>query len=53
LRMTRARGLLDRTTLTIAEIARAVGYDDPLYFSRHFRDRHGVSPREYRAIHKG
>lgn len=53
LRMTRARGLLDRTALPVAEVARAVGYDDPLYFSRHFRDRHGVSPTEYRAIHKG
>jgi len=53
LRMARARGLLDRTTLSISEIARAVGYDDPLYFSRQFRARHGQSPREYRAISKG
>lgn len=52
-RMARARGLLDRTTLSISEIARAVGYDDPLYFSRQFRARHGQSPRQYRSISKG
>jgi AraC family transcriptional regulator of arabinose operon len=53
LRMTRARSLLDRTGMPVAEVARTVGYDDPLYFSRHFRDRHGVSPTEYRATTKG
>ena len=33
----------------IAEIARAVGYDDALYFSRVFRKRFDRSPSEYRA----
>jgi len=49
LRMARARQLLDGSDATIAEIAAEVGYDDPFYFSRHFRKHHGMSPSEYRA----
>ncbi|MDZ8275243.1 AraC family transcriptional regulator [Microbacterium aquimaris] len=52
LKMTRARLLLDTTRMTIAEVATAVGYADPLYFSRQFSRVHGVSPRAYRAQHK-
>lgn len=52
LKMARARALLDTTTATVTEIATAVGYGDPLYFSRHFRRVHGVSPSAYRAEHK-
>ncbi|MET4638356.1 AraC family transcriptional regulator [Mycetocola sp. 2940] len=53
LKMSRARGLLDTTTMPVTEIALAVGYTDPLYFSRHFRRIHGTSPTLYRAQHKG
>ena len=53
LRMASARGLLDTTTLPVAEVAREVGYDDPLYFSRRFRNAHGTSPSEYRLHRKG
>jgi AraC-like DNA-binding protein len=49
LRMARARQLLDTTDATIAEVAREVGYDDPFYFSRHFRRHHGMSPSSFRA----
>lgn len=49
LRMARARRLLDATDATVTEIARDVGYDDPLYFSRQFRRHHGVSPSGFRA----
>ena len=52
-KMTRARALLDTTDASIAEVATAVGYADPLYFSRHFRRQHGVSPSGYRAKAKG
>jgi AraC family transcriptional regulator, arabinose operon regulatory protein len=52
LKMARARALLDTTTSTVTEIASAVGYSDPLYFSRHFRRVHGMSPSAYRAEHK-
>jgi AraC-like DNA-binding protein/quercetin dioxygenase-like cupin family protein len=53
LRMAKARTLLDTTSIPISEVAGAVGYDDPLYFSRHFRRIHGVNPSAYRAQHKG
>lgn len=53
LRMTRARELLDTTERPVAAIAAEVGYDDPFYFSRQFRRVHGVTPRGYRAQHKG
>ncbi|WP_168433649.1 PocR ligand-binding domain-containing protein [Pontiella sulfatireligans] len=37
-----------RPNSPVAEIALAVGYDDPLYFSRIFRKFHGISPSECR-----
>jgi AraC family transcriptional regulator, arabinose operon regulatory protein len=49
LRMARARQLLITSDRTVAEIAAAVGYPDPFYFSRHFRTVNGLSPREFRA----
>jgi AraC-like DNA-binding protein len=48
-RMARSRSLLDSTELSVAEVARAVGYDDPSYFGRRFIDAHGMSPRAYRS----
>ncbi|WP_395243962.1 helix-turn-helix domain-containing protein [Agromyces sp. MMS24-K17] len=53
LRMARARGLLDTTALPVTEVAREVGYPDPLYFSRQFRRVHGLSPTAYRGQRKG
>jgi AraC family transcriptional regulator of arabinose operon len=49
LRMARARQLLITSDHTVAEIAAAVGYPDPFYFSRHFGAVNGVSPRAFRA----
>lgn len=48
LRIDRARRLLADETVSIKEIAAAVGYDNALNFSTSFRHRFGVSPREYR-----
>lgn len=53
LKMARARTLLDTTSMTVAEVARAVGRDDPFYFSRQFSRTHGMSPRAYRELRKG
>ncbi|QQO09179.1 AraC family transcriptional regulator [Breznakiella homolactica] len=49
IRMVRAAELLCSGTLSIQEVARSVGYGDPLLFSRIFRKKYGVSPREYRS----
>ena len=38
--------------LSVAEIAFAVGFADPLNFSRFFRKRTGVSPREFRKQYR-
>ena len=48
LRLSHARRLLLEGELTITEIARRVGFEDPYYFSRVFRERVGCSPSEYR-----
>jgi len=53
LRMSRARHLLDATTLTVREVAAEVGYPDPLYFSRLFSKTQGQSPRDYRQRPQG
>lgn len=49
LRMREAATLLRTTGLRVGEVARTVGYDDPLYFSRAFRAVHGVPPSRYAA----
>jgi AraC-like DNA-binding protein len=47
-RMSHAKELLASSQLPITDIARIVGYDNPLYFSRMFKKETGVSPRAYR-----
>lgn len=49
MKMEHACHLLDSTDLGVGEIARRVGYEDPLYFSRLFRKTIGASPRGYRG----
>lgn len=49
MKMEHACYLLDSTELGVGEIARRVGYEDPLYFSRLFRKTIGSSARKYRA----
>jgi AraC-like DNA-binding protein len=34
--------------MRVAEIARAVGFDDEAYFARRFRQWYDLSPREFR-----
>jgi len=50
LRMRHACRLLDTTSLNIKEVAAALGYDDPFYFSRVFKSVYRVAPSEYRAM---
>lgn len=47
-RMDKACELMKIPELTIGDIARSVGYEDPLLFSKVFRKVKGVSPREFR-----
>lgn len=48
IRITNAKVLLETTSYTVTEIARIVGYDNPLYFSRMFHRQTGFSPSEFR-----
>lgn len=48
LRLTKAVALLQSTSSTLAQIARAVGYDSAVAFSKAFKRRYGMSPGAYR-----
>lgn len=52
LRVARARELLAHSDCPVAQVASLVGYDNPLYFSRIFRARMGISPLQYRKKEK-
>ncbi|HIT91243.1 MAG TPA: helix-turn-helix domain-containing protein [Candidatus Merdenecus merdavium] len=47
-RLNRAKELLVVENVSIKEIALAVGFSDPLYFSRIFKKQFALSPSEYR-----
>ena len=51
-RMVKATELLKLTSLSIADISSAVGYENQLHFSRAFKNIYGVSPREWRNQNK-
>jgi YesN/AraC family two-component response regulator len=48
-RVLQAKRLLTNPTMAVADVAGAVGFNDPSYFTRVFRKQEGVSPSEYRA----
>nr|WP_051811319.1 AraC family transcriptional regulator [Streptomyces alboflavus] len=48
IRMNAAKDLLATTDLSVAAIARRVGYKDPAYFTRTFTRRSGMSPSFFR-----
>ena len=50
--MNQATYMLANSQVSVAEIIRMVGYDNTSYFHRKFKERHGVSPKEYRAQHQ-
>ena len=47
-RLAHAKNIIDNGDYdTISEIAASVGYSDPLYFSRAFKKKYGISPSQY------
>ncbi len=52
-RMQRASQLLARSRMAVAEVAYAVGFTDPKYFTKCFKKDVGMTPSEYRARHGG
>jgi AraC-like DNA-binding protein/mannose-6-phosphate isomerase-like protein (cupin superfamily) len=51
LRISRAASLLRNEPVTVTEAAFRVGFNDSNYFTRQFRKRLGVSPRQYQRQH--
>lgn len=47
-RMIKALELLKLTKLSVTDIGNAVGYPNPLHFSRAFKNVYGISPRTWR-----
>ena len=47
-RLEKSRQLLAETQLSIKEITAQVGYNDQNYYSRIFKGKYGLSPKEYR-----
>jgi AraC-like DNA-binding protein/mannose-6-phosphate isomerase-like protein (cupin superfamily) len=48
-KMQRAKTLLRTTRLSVSEVGRRVGIEDPYYFSKCFKHETGQSPRAYRV----
>ena len=51
-RIKKAKKLLLTTDLSIGEIAKRVGYDDPTYFSRVFKNTEGIPPSKFKMSKK-
>lgn len=52
-RLDKAKEMLAASQLKTYELAAKVGYSDPQYFSVIFKRRTGMTPKEFRAAHKG
>lgn len=48
LRITNAMKLFENREYNVSQVSAAVGYENPLYFSRLFKKHTGMSPSEYR-----
>lgn len=48
-RLNKAVQLLVETKLSVSDIIAGVGYDNASYFFRIFKERYGMSPKEYRS----
>ncbi|CAM4357605.1 ligand-binding sensor domain-containing protein [Pedobacter westerhofensis] len=49
-RLQKAKPLLQKSQLTIAEVAYEVGFSNPKYFSRYFKQEFGILPSAFAAI---
>lgn len=48
IRLKRAADLLERSQLYVNEVAYQVGFNDPKYFRKYFKEEFGMSPNEYK-----
>jgi AraC family 4-hydroxyphenylacetate 3-monooxygenase operon regulatory protein len=50
--LSEARRLLRFTQIPVAELSYQLGFADPAYFSRFFKQRTGLPPGEFRRQHQ-
>jgi AraC-like DNA-binding protein len=48
IRLQHAEQLLRKSQLTVAEVAYRVGFNNPRYFSKYFKEMYGMMPSEYK-----
>jgi DNA-binding response OmpR family regulator len=48
IRLKRAADLLEKSQLYVNEVAFQVGFNDPKYFRKYFKEEFGLSPNEYK-----
>jgi len=48
IRLKRAADLLEKSQLYVNEVAYQVGFNDPKYFRKYFKEEFGLSPNEYK-----
>ena len=48
IRLKHAADLLEKSQMFVNEVAYQVGFNDPKYFRKYFKDEYGVSPNEYK-----
>ncbi|MBC9796118.1 substrate-binding domain-containing protein [Sinomicrobium weinanense] len=48
IRLEKSREMLRKTSLNIAEVAYACGFSSPNYFSTSFKNKYGITPKEYK-----
>ncbi len=53
MRLDKSKELLKKSNFSISEIAYAVGFSTPNYFSTSFRNKFGISPKEFKNLDKG
>ncbi len=52
LRLQRAKQLLSGSQLTVSEVAYKVGFNNPKYFAKYFKEEFGILPSAYMTQHK-
>jgi YesN/AraC family two-component response regulator len=53
IRLRRAEQLLCQSQLSVAEISYMVGFNNPRYFSKYFKEMYGMMPSQYKEVKKG
>ncbi len=53
IRLEKAKELLEKEELTVAQISRQIGYNDAYHFSKLFKKHFSISPLAYRKLRDG